>query len=87
VKFDLAQNYPNPFNPNTTIKYSVPKQSNVIMKIYDALGKEIITLVNENKNEGNYSVEFNSKNLISGVYFYRLAAGQFSQVKKMILIK
>jgi hypothetical protein len=86
-EFILSQNYPNPFNPNTTINYSLPKQSNVKIKVYNILGKEILTLVNENKPQGNYSVEFNANNLSSGVYFYILSTGQFTQVKKMILIK
>ena len=86
-EFILSQNYPNPFNPNTTINYSLPKQSNVTIKVYNILGKEVLTLVNENKPRGNYSVEVNANNLSSGVYFYRLSTGQFAQVKKMILIK
>jgi hypothetical protein len=85
--FDLSQNYPNPFNPNTTIKYSIPKQSIVSLKVYDLLGKEILTLVNENKPMGNYTVEFKSENISGGVYFYKLSSGQFSQVKKMLLLK
>jgi Secretion system C-terminal sorting domain len=86
-EFILSQNYPNPFNPVTTINYSIPKQSNVKIKVYNILGKEILTLVNETKPQGNYSVEFNANNLSSGVYFYRLSSGQFLQVKKMLLIK
>ena len=86
-EFILAQNYPNPFNPSTTIKYSIPHQSNVILKIYDVLGKEIETLVNEEKTVGNYQVEFDASSFSSGVYFYQLRAGEFVQTKKMLLLK
>ena len=85
--FNLSQNYPNPFNPSTTIKYSIPKQSYVGLKIYDLLGEEIETLINEEKPAGNYQVEFKAANLPSGVYFYRIRAGSFNQVRKMLLIK
>jgi hypothetical protein len=95
--YSLAQNYPNPFNPSTIIKYSVPKQSYVILKVYDILGREVATLVNEKKPAGSYQVEFSAKggsaysgnavNLPSGVYFYRIQAGSFNQVRKMLLIK
>ena len=85
--FILCQNYPNPFNPSTTFKYSIPNQSKVIIKVYDILGSEIETLVNEEKSAGNYNIEFNASNLPSGVYFYRLQAGDFVQTKKMILMK
>jgi len=83
----LEQNYPNPFNPSTSISYSIPKSSFVTLKIYDVLGREIITLVNENKPIGNYSVHFNGSELVSGVYFYRVTAGDFVQTKKLILLK
>ena len=83
----LAQNYPNPFNPSTKIKYSIPQLSQVTLKIFNALGEEIATLVNEEKVAGYYSVEFNAATLPSGVYFYRIQAGEFVQTKKMILIK
>ena len=94
-EFALQQNYPNPFNPATTIKYSVPKiinnQSSIInIKVYDILGSEVATLVNENKPAGNYEVKFNveqASNLSSGVYFYTLKFGTFSETKKMILMK
>jgi photosystem II stability/assembly factor-like uncharacterized protein len=85
--FSLEQNYPNPFNPTTTINYSVPKQCYVTIKIYDALGREIKTLVNTDKSAGNYSIEFNASQLASGIYFYRLQAGEFSQTKKFVLLK
>jgi len=86
-EFYLAQNYPNPFNPITTIKYKIPELSLVTLKVYDVLGNEIATLFNEEKNAGNYSVEFNATALPSGVYFYRIQAGDFIQTKKMVLMK
>ena len=85
--FELFQNYPNPFNPSTTIRYSIPKQSNVTIKIYNILGKEIETLVNKDKPAGTYQVQFNASSLTSGVYFYRITTGTFTQVNKMILLK
>jgi len=94
-KYSLSQNYPNPFNPSTRIKYSIANvgngyagsSTNVTLKIYDVLGKEVTTLVNEKQNPGNYEVIFNASYLPSGVYFYRLKAGQFCQTNKMILLK
>ncbi len=86
-QFLLSQNYPNPFNPTTTIQYAIPKESFVTIKVYDVLGKEIATLVNERKSAGNYSVDFNSSNLPSGVYFYRMQAGSFISTKKFVLLK
>jgi serine protease len=86
-KFELTQNYPNPFNPSTTIKFSVPSESHVILKIYDMLGREVRTLLNEEKAPGNYSVNFIAGNLPSGVYLYKLTAGNYTNVKKLILIK
>ena len=85
--FTLNQNYPNPFNPTTTIKYSVTEMSKVSLILFNLLGQEIITLVNDEKPSGNYSVYFNAVNLSSGVYFYRLQAGAFVDTKKMILLK
>jgi hypothetical protein len=85
--FTLAQNYPNPFNPATTIRYSLAKTSNATLKIFDVLGKEVATLVNEEKPAGEYSVLFNAVNLPSGIYFYNLRAGSFSETKKFILLK
>ncbi len=94
VKFILYQNYPNPFNPRTTIKYSIPPletlhatSQQMQLKIYDILGKEIVTLVNKNQSPGNYEVTFNAVGLPSGIYFYKLKVGNFTQVKKMILMK
>lgn len=85
--FNLAQNYPNPFNPSTTIKYQLQEISFVTIKIYDVLGKEVATLVNEGKTAGNYEVEFNGAGLTSGIYFYTLTAGSIRETKKMIYLK
>ena len=91
-EFTLNQNYPNPFNPNTRIRYTIPQLSNVVLKVYDVLGNEIATLVNEENPAGIYEVEFNGhsgevRNLTSGIYFYQLKANNFIQTKKMILLK
>ena len=83
----LNQNYPNPFNPETTILYSIPKESLVTIKVYDVLGKEIAALVNERKSRGNYSIDLNSSKLPSGIYFYRLISGTYSSTKKMVILK
>ena len=85
--FYLEQNYPNPFNPSTIIKYAIPELSKVKLTLFNLLGEEVTTLVNEEKVAGNYSVEFNASSLPSGVYFYQLKAGDFIDTKKMILIK
>ncbi|MBK8946122.1 MAG: T9SS type A sorting domain-containing protein [Ignavibacteriae bacterium] len=87
TKFTLEQNYPNPFNPTTEINFSIPKSGNVTLKVFDAVGQEVATLVNEFKNAANYKVNFNAANLTSGVYFYRLEANDLLQTKKMLLIK
>lgn len=86
-EYNLAQNYPNPFNPTTTIQYSIPQRSDVTLKVYDVLGNEVATLVNEEKDRGVYSVNFDASELSSGIYFYRLQASSFVETKKMILIK
>ena len=86
-RFALEQNYPNPFNPTTTIVYSIPENAFVTMKVYDILGKEITTLINERKSAGNYSINFNASNLPSGVYFYRMQAESFVSTKKFVLLK
>ena len=83
----LFQNYPNPFNPSTKITYSVASLGSVTLKIYDVLGREVLTLVNEEKPAGRYEVNFNAGHLASGVYFYQIKAGDFIQTKKMLLIK
>jgi len=85
--YELYQNYPNPFNPNTTISYSIKKNGLTSLKVYDILGKEVATLVNENEAAGNYSVEFNAEQLPSGIYIYRLTSGNFTASKKLILMK
>ncbi len=93
-KFELSQNYPNPFNPATIIKYSIPAVAvgneiflPVQLKVYNVLGREIITLVNKEQSPGTYTVTFNAENFPSGLYFYKLTAGSFSQTKKMLLLK
>ena len=83
----LEQNYPNPFNPETAISYELPTLSFVTLKIYDLLGKEVATLVNEEKPAGTYKVNFDASGLPSGIYFYRISAGSFHQTKKMVLLK
>jgi hypothetical protein len=91
TKFSLLQNYPNPFNPNTVIRYQLPVTSNVFLKVYDILGNEVATLVNEEKQPGEYEIEFNPvsgiRNLVSGIYFYQLKAGNFIETKKMVYLK
>ena len=87
TEFSLNQNYPNPFNPSTTITYSIPKESIVTLKIFNAIGEEVATLVNEFKQVGNYEASFNSSSLPSGIYLYRMQAGDFVQTKNMILLK
>jgi hypothetical protein len=86
-EYTLYQNYPNPFNPATKITYQISKESKVVIKVYDILGTEAVTLVDEIKNPGYYEVEFNGINLTSGTYIYRMTAGEFVEVKKMVLIK
>lgn len=85
--FNLDQNYPNPFNPTTIISYSLPEAASVSLKVFDVLGREVQTLVNDVKNAGTYTVEFNANNLPSGVYIYRIETPNYSSVKKMLLIK
>jgi len=87
TKFTLKQNYPNPFNSTTIIKYSIPSKSNVTLKVYDILGREVETLVNETKSPGNYTIQFNAGKLASGTYIYTMRAGNFVQSKKLILLK
>jgi len=85
--YSLRQNYPNPFNPNTTINFSIPEQSKVVIKVYNILGSEVATLVNEVKNAGSYNVDFRASNLASGMYIYTINAGKFTESKKMMLLK
>ncbi|MBZ0181628.1 MAG: T9SS type A sorting domain-containing protein [Melioribacteraceae bacterium] len=87
MEFSLTQNYPNPFNPSTSIEYSVPSNEFVTLKVYDVLGSTVSTLVNETKEAGKYNVTFDASNLTSGIYFYSINAGGFTQVKKMMLVK
>jgi hypothetical protein len=86
-EFALEQNYPNPFNPTTQIQYQLPETGNVTIKVYDILGNEVRTLVNDNKPAGSYTVNFNAKGLSSGIYFYKITSGSFIETKKMILMK
>lgn len=85
--FQLFQNYPNPFNPSTNIKFSIAKQDIVSLKVYDVLGQEIETLINEEKPAGEYEIEFDGNKLSSGVYYYKIIAGRFTDTKKMMLTK
>ena len=87
IGFNLSQNYPNPFNPTTNIKFDLPKESNVTLKVYNTIGEEVVTLVNEVKPAGNYEVKFDASGLASGTYIYKLTAGDIVQTKKMILLK
>jgi hypothetical protein len=86
-QFSLSQNFPNPFNPTTTIKYKIPKRSFVTIKIYDILGNEVATLVNEEKIQGSYEVKFDGISLTSGIYFYQLKTDSFFKTKKMMMLK
>jgi hypothetical protein len=87
AEFVLSQNYPNPFNPSTRINYFLPKESFVSVKVYDFLGREVTTLVNEIKSTGSYDLVFDASNLPSGTYFYTLRTDNYSSTKKMILLK
>lgn len=88
-KLDLSQNYPDPINPSTVIRYSLSENSFVTLKVYDVVGNEVATLVSEKQNSGTYNYQFSTVNyqLSSGVYFYKIEAGSFSAVKRMIIIK
>ena len=87
IGFTLEQNYPNPFNPLTTIRYSLPSEGSVELTVFDVFGSKIETLINQRQPAGNYSIDFNASHLSSGIYFYRLSAGNLSQTKKLILLK
>ena len=87
LSYQLEQNYPNPFNPATRFEFTVANMSFVTLKIYDVLGKEVATLVNSTMNPGTYSIPWDASYLSSGIYFYRLQAGQFVQTKKLTLLK
>ena len=85
--FQLYQNYPNPFNPTTDIKFDIPKDANVKVKIYDILGREVASVINEFKKAGEYSISYDASNLASGIYIYKIEANDLTDAKKMILIK
>ena len=85
--YDLGQNYPNPFNNSTVISYQIPTDEIVILKLYDVLGKEVKTFINEDKKAGYYTITFSADDLSSGIYFYKLTAGEHSSTKKLILLK
>ncbi|MDP4174633.1 MAG: T9SS type A sorting domain-containing protein [Bacteroidota bacterium] len=87
LTYNLEQNYPNPFNPMTTIDYSIPENSLVVLKVFNVLGEEVKTLVNEVKSRGRYSVSLNASELTSGIYYYQIRAGNYISVKKMTLLK
>jgi len=86
-KFSLEQNYPNPFNPITNISFSIPKVAYVSLKVFDVLGRELLTLIDEEKMIGSYKVEFDGSKFSSGIYFYQMRAGNFTDTKKLLLIK
>ncbi|MFZ0456078.1 MAG: T9SS type A sorting domain-containing protein [Ignavibacteriaceae bacterium] len=86
IDFTLKQNYPNPFNPSTTIEYALPENSSTTLKIYNTLGEEVKTLIDEYQMKGNYKIKFDARNLPSGVYFYKLTTDEVSLTKKMLLI-
>jgi len=86
-EYALNQNYPNPFNPSTKINFSIPSEGFVTLDVYNAIGQKVASLVNETKADGNYSVDFNASTLTSGIYFYKISAGNFTETKKMILMK
>ena len=87
TEYNLRQNYPNPFNPSTTIEFDLPSREYVTLKVYNALGQEVASLVDENRSEGRYSVVWNANDMPSGFYIYRLRAGSFTQTKKLELVK
>jgi len=87
ISYTLLQNYPNPFNPSTTIKYNLPKDSQVQIKVFDILGRQVVELINEEKMSGTYEIKFNASSLASGIYYYQLRAGDYVETKKMILLK
>jgi len=86
-QFSLSQNYPNPFNPNTVISFQLAVNSFAMLKVYDLLGREVATLVNEQLQPGTYEVDWDGNGFASGVYYYKLAAGDYTETKKMVLIK
>ena len=87
TEFVLKQNYPNPFNPKTVISFQIPTEGLVNLVVYDVLGNEVAILINEQKSAGSYDVDLDASQLTSGIYFYKLTAGEFSSTRKMILLK
>jgi len=87
TEYQLSQNFPNPFNPSTTIHYSVIEGTDIKLTVYDVSGKEVAVLVNGYKPAGNYSINFSDQELSSGVYYYRISMNEFTQTRKMILMK
>jgi hypothetical protein len=85
--YRLDQNYPNPFNPSTTIRYELPKWSHVTLEVFNVLGQKVSTLIDEDQGPGEHSIRFTATNFASGVYFYRILAGNFTETKKLLLIK
>jgi hypothetical protein len=85
--YNLRQNYPNPFNPSTTISFSLPSKSFVTLKVFDIMSREVTTLINKELSAGNYLQKWNAVNISSGIYFYRLQAGAFTETKKLVLLK
>ena len=86
-EFSLSQNYPNPFNPSTTIEFSLPKTEFTTLKLYNTLGQEVLTIVADKLNAGSYTYNFNARDLASGVYYYRLQAGEYVDTRKLVLMK
>lgn len=86
-RFELRQNYPNPFNPSTTIQFAVPRKSKVTLKLFDLLGREVVTLLEEEMGPGEYKIYFEARDLPSGTYFYRMKAGDFSASRKLVLVR
>lgn len=87
AEYSLAQNYPNPFNPSTVIQFTLPEAADVTLAVYDMLGREVASLVDERKSAGSYDVSFNANNLSSGIYFYRLTTGDFVKIRSMTFVK
>jgi hypothetical protein len=87
MTYELSQNYPNPFNPSTTIQFTIPTQNVVTLKIFNILGQEVMTILNEKMDAGKHIVKFDASKLTSGVYLYQVSAGKFVETKKMILLK
>ena len=86
-EYSLLQNYPNPFNPTTTISFNLPSKSFISLKIFDLIGREQATIVSEEMSQGNYSRQWNAERFPSGIYFYRLQTGIFSETKKLLLLR